>query len=85
MLTHSASLAMSTSILKAFPGKLDIKRHPDTLYSLYLQEPATHEINITSHQLSIGTRGQLLKKLSLIFSFLSLVPTMCEQAEKVLT
>ena len=27
MLNCSASLAMSTSILKALPGKLDIKRH----------------------------------------------------------
>ena len=27
MLNRSASLAMSTSILKALPGKLDIKRH----------------------------------------------------------
>ena len=27
MLNRSASLAMSTSILKALPGKFDIKRH----------------------------------------------------------
>ena len=33
MLNHSASLAMSTSVLKALPGKLDIKRHsPSILY-----------------------------------------------------
>ena len=33
MLNTSASLAMSTSILKAMPGKLDIKRHsPSILY-----------------------------------------------------
>ena len=33
MLNCSASLAMSTSVLKAFPGKLDIKRHsPSILY-----------------------------------------------------
>ena len=33
MLNRSASLAMSTSILKALPGKLDIKRHsPNILY-----------------------------------------------------
>ena len=32
-LPGSASLAMSTSILKALPGKLDIKRHsPSILY-----------------------------------------------------
>ena len=34
-LPGSASLAMSTSVLKALPGKLDIKRHsPSTLYIL---------------------------------------------------
>ena len=33
MLNRLASLAMSTSILKALPGKLDIKRHsPSILY-----------------------------------------------------
>ena len=33
MLNRSASLAMSTSVLKALPGKLDIKRHsPSVLY-----------------------------------------------------
>ena len=39
MLNRSASLAMSTSVLKALPGKLDIKRHsPSILYlsSIYL-------------------------------------------------
>ena len=38
MLNRSASLAMSTSILKALPGKLDIKRHsPSILYLLLLR------------------------------------------------
>ena len=33
MLNRSTSLAMSTNILKALPGKLDIKRHsPGILY-----------------------------------------------------
>ena len=33
MLNHLASLAMSTSVLKVLPGKLDIKRHsPSILY-----------------------------------------------------
>ena len=37
MLNRSASLAMSTSVLKALPGKLDIKRHsPSILYLLCL-------------------------------------------------
>ena len=35
MLNHSASLLMSTGVLKALPGKLDIKRHlPSVLYLL---------------------------------------------------
>ena len=35
MLNRSASLAMSTSILKALPGKLENERHsPSILYSL---------------------------------------------------
>ena len=35
MLNRSASLLMSTSVLKALPGKLDIKRHlPSILYIL---------------------------------------------------
>ena len=35
MLNRLASLAMSTSVLKDLPGKLDIKRHsPITLYVL---------------------------------------------------
>ena len=35
MLNRSARLAMSTSVLKALPGKLDIKRHsPNILYVL---------------------------------------------------
>ena len=37
MLNRSASLAMSTSVLKALPGKLDIKRHsPSILYSVFI-------------------------------------------------
>ena len=33
MLNRSASLAMSTCVLKALPGKLEIKRHsPSILY-----------------------------------------------------
>ena len=34
MLNHSASLAMSTSVLQALPGKLDIKRH-SPVFSIY--------------------------------------------------
>ena len=44
MLNRSASLAMSTSVLKALPGKLDIKRHsPSILYVSYVFLPACLE------------------------------------------
>ena len=37
MLNRSASLAMSTNVLKALPGKIDIKRHsPSILYDTIL-------------------------------------------------
>ena len=36
MLNRSASLAMSTSILKALPGKLDIKRHSPSILYIYV-------------------------------------------------
>ena len=44
MLNRSASLTMSTSILKALPGKLDIKRHsPSILYILVNRERGAGE------------------------------------------
>ena len=54
MLNRSASLAMLTSILKALPGKLDIKRHsPSILYICRLpangcRATSSPEITITS-------------------------------------
>ena len=36
MLNRSASLAMSTSLLKALPGKLDIKRHSPSILYFYV-------------------------------------------------
>ena len=52
MLNRSASLTMSTSILKALPGKLDIKRHSPSIFYLsnlngfaqYIPETATAEL-----------------------------------------
>ena len=35
MFNRSASLAMSTSILKALPGKPDIKRHSPSIFYLF--------------------------------------------------
>ena len=37
MLNRSASLAMSTSVLKALPGKLDIKIHSPSILYAYRQ------------------------------------------------
>ena len=37
MLNRSASLAMSTSVLKALPGKLDIKRHSPSILYFYIR------------------------------------------------
>ena len=49
MLNRSASLAMSTSVLKALPGKLDIKRHSPSI--LYLYE-AIHIISVRASEAS---------------------------------
>ena len=51
MLNRSASLAMSTSVLKALPGKLDIKRHsPSILYVFSaLQSQITFSALLTRH------------------------------------
>ena len=55
MLNRSANLVMSTSILKALPGKLDIKRHSPSI--LYIQSqvisrqangPIVQKVNIMS-------------------------------------
>ena len=49
MLNRSASLAMSTSVLKALRGKLDIKRHsPSFLYLCNAYMPAKHVSALTT-------------------------------------
>ena len=53
MLNCSASLAMSTSVLKALPGKLDIKRHsPSILYieSFWLSHQCTVKPVLSGHK-----------------------------------
>ena len=47
MLNSSASLAMSTCVLKALPGKLDIKRHSPSILYVFIH---------------IGTKGEYLNK-----------------------
>ena len=39
MLNRSASLTMSTSILKALPGTLDNKRHSPSILYIHLSHP----------------------------------------------
>ena len=39
MLNRSASLAMSTSVLKTLPGKLDIKRHSSSILYIIIPHP----------------------------------------------
>ena len=58
MLNRSASLAMSTSVLKALPGKVDIQRHSPSI--LYLSYDAASESEITS---CIKTDKPLFAKL----------------------
>ena len=63
MLNCSASLAMSTSVLKALPGKLDIKRHSPThlvfsssaslVMSRSFLKPLPGKLDITRHSSSI--------------------------------
>ena len=65
MLNRSASLAMSTSVLKALPGKLDIKRHsPSILYVLLILEfdiLSLNDLNTGFHRQS--TLPNVVKKL----------------------
>ena len=60
MLNRSASLAMSTCVLKALPGKLDIKRHsPSILYFLGKLEQAVNQYFV--HILSLVTDSKVSK------------------------
>ena len=64
MLNRSASLAMSTSVLKALPGKLDIKRHsPSILYNYTDLEISQPEGVHCNQCVRLSVRGQLAKML----------------------
>ena len=53
MLNRSASLAMSTTVLKALPGKLDIKkREPSILYLLDFGTIAKAQASLRMHAVS---------------------------------
>ena len=82
MLNRSASLAMSTSVLKALPGKLDIKRNsPSILYLHIMYEPDCYflqqdkEVNLTClhqccHQLKLKNLNVVIKSARLCLLFL---------------
>ena len=68
MLNRSASLAMSTSVLKALTGKFDIKRHsPSILYLFFLPVP----VCIGCVVLSMFTSLAIIPKLTLSYFDLS--------------
>ena len=63
MLNRSASLAMSTSVLKALPGKLDIKRHsPSILYISVQWFQGSHMRTLTDGQRTDGRTDGLMTK-----------------------
>ena len=57
MLNRSASLAMSTSVLKALPGKLDIRRHSLSILYLYVLQ-VFHERKVRDEDL-LNTNNNL--------------------------
>ena len=74
MLNRSASLAMSTRVLKALPGKLDIKRHsPSILFFLfnpfhsvnrYLRERSGSMVECLTRDL--GVAGSSLTRVTVV-------------------
>ena len=74
MLDRLASLAMSTSVPKALPGKLDIKRHsPSILYIFYnsgRHNKTTKGCNAGCEQPEYEVVGFTLNRYSLTFRLL---------------
>ena len=65
MLNRSASLTMSTSILKALPGKLDIKRHsPSILYISASLPMSTSVLKVLPGKLDIKRHSPSILYLS---------------------
>ena len=67
MLNRSASLAMSTSILKALPGKLDIKYQKDTHLVFSISNPYCTDLYGEIHQNTKGFKLTTICKLHLDF------------------
>ena len=64
MLNRLASLAMSTSILQALPGKLDIKRHNPSIFFFLSLSYSGGTVDITIHQVKDQGRLKELHKAS---------------------
>ena len=65
MLNRSASLAMSTSVLEALPGKLDTRKHsPNILYE------SAYKNNLFGHKYVVCGRGCTGCSSLLLFAFL---------------
>ena len=74
MLNRSASLAMSTSVLKALPGKLDIKRHsPSILYSK--RDPYLPPLAPPTHSVA----AQMLQQQDVPFESVQKMELICDQ------
>ena len=61
MLNRSASLAMSTCVLKALPGKLDIKRHSPSI--LYVNAGHLTLFQVSFDVIYLGLKNHLYQKI----------------------
>ena len=61
MLNRSASLAMSTSVLKALPGKFDIKRHSPKILYLSIQQNPNSRLEAADLQMPAKARSYVCK------------------------
>ena len=66
MLNRLASLSMSTSVLKALPGKLDIKRHSPII--LYISDPSLSGYRYLTHRGHSKDTDQAMQIASLILT-----------------
>ena len=91
MLNRSASLAMSTSILKALPDKLDIKRHSPIILYVYLFDksrsgPEVIKLFLCSSQLSMIFILLINVKMPTIvgtLTFISMINTTSERLKAI--
>ena len=67
MLNRSASLAMSTSVLKALPGKLDIKRHSRSIPYIWDLSGGNRSLGLLTEQDS--NQSAQLQKLASKWKF----------------